>query len=121
VNFNSLLCLEVMWAEGLKDSDFIGKTDPYAVVTFEEEVGAPKKRKTATLNNNLNPVWNAKMYFLLTESCERFRVDVYDEDIGRDDRLGHATILRREPHLRHERYEEPYPLRVVKVEELQLP
>jgi Ca2+-dependent lipid-binding protein len=36
------------------------------------------------------------MYFLVSEECKQLKVEIYDEDIGRDDKLGHCHILRKD-------------------------
>jgi Ca2+-dependent lipid-binding protein len=95
--------VELVRCADLRDADAVGKSDPYAVVEFAENDGMPRRRRTHTLENNLNPEWNVTKYFLLADECKSFRVDVFDEDVGRDDRLGHCTILRAEAHLRERR------------------
>merc|ERR1711892_409196 len=45
--------LETIQAKDLIKADLIGKSDPYAVVTYGDD-----KIKTKTIKNNLNPQWN---------------------------------------------------------------
>jgi Ca2+-dependent lipid-binding protein len=94
--FKALLKIEVVSATGLKDTDAIGKADPYAVVSFDENEAEPRKQQTHVIKDTLNPVWNSSLYFLATDEFKSFKVEIFDEDVGRDDKLGHANILRRE-------------------------
>jgi len=64
-----------------KDTKFIGKSDPYCVVT----VGGVSDR-TPTIQNDLNPVWNEKMPFFIAKKPEKMTLEVFDEDnVGDDD------------------------------------
>jgi len=102
-SFKSLLKIDIVQAAGLKDTDGIGKADPYVVVSFEEHEAAPRKQQTHVIKDTLNPVWNSSLYFLANDEFKSFKVEVFDEDIGRDDKLGHANVLRREIEVRHTR------------------
>eukprot|EP00475_Leptophrys_vorax_P042676 TRINITY_DN80502_c0_g1_i1.p1 TRINITY_DN80502_c0_g1~~TRINITY_DN80502_c0_g1_i1.p1 ORF type:complete len:285 (+),score=79.37 TRINITY_DN80502_c0_g1_i1:33-887(+) len=95
-SFRSILKIDVVQASNLKDTDGIGKGDPYVVVSFDDHEAAPEKQKTHVINNTLNPVWNSSLYFLATDEFKSFRVEVFDEDIGRDDKVGHVNVLRRD-------------------------
>merc|ERR1711874_796287 len=65
-----------------------GKADPYTVLTVGKE-----KFKTETVKNNQNPEWNYTIKFDLTKDTkEEITVEVFDEDIGKDDRLGDTKI-----------------------------
>jgi Ca2+-dependent lipid-binding protein len=55
----------------------------------------------------LNPVWNSTFFFLASDECKSFRIDLYDKDVvGRDDSLGHCTILRKDRDERHLPYQD---------------
>jgi Ca2+-dependent lipid-binding protein len=100
-HYTGLLRVFVKCANNLKDTDIGGKSDPYAVITFDHtKEGAPKKQKTHVINNNLNPVWNANLFFLVSDECKQFKVELFDEDIGKDDKLGHVHILRKDEDVR---------------------
>ncbi|EYU25709.1 hypothetical protein MIMGU_mgv1a024653mg, partial [Erythranthe guttata] len=67
----------------------VGKSDPYVVVHIRPLF----KVKTKVIDNNLNPVWN-EMFELIAEDKETqsLILEVFDEDIGDDKRLGVAKL-----------------------------
>ncbi|XP_055817343.1 calcium-dependent lipid-binding protein-like [Solanum dulcamara] len=85
------LIVTVVKANGLKNHEMIGKSDPYAVVHIRPLF----KVKTKTIDNNLNPVWD-QTFELIAEDKETqsLFVEVFDKDnIGQDERMG-VTKLR---------------------------
>eukprot|EP00741_Cyanophora_paradoxa_P007110 tig00001093_g6881.t1 len=85
-----LIVVRVLEARGLKDTDMVGKSDPYAVV----KLGAKSKR-TRTIRNNLNPVWNEEVQLDFKEGVDEteLNIQIWDEDVGLpDDFLGQVTI-----------------------------
>jgi len=100
-HYTGLLRVFVKQAAGLKDTDIAGKSDPYAVITFDHtKEGAPKKQKTHVINNTLTPVWNCDLFFLVSDECKQFKVELFDEGIGSDDKLGYCHILRKDEDVR---------------------
>lgn len=83
------LTLTVVKANNLKNMEMIGKSDPYTVVHIRPLF----KVKTKVVDNNLNPVWN-QTFELIAEDKETqsLIVEVFDEDIGQDKRLGIAKL-----------------------------
>lgn len=79
------LRLTVVKANDLKNMEMIGTSDPYAVVYIRPLV----KFKTQVIDDNLNPVWD-KTFNLIVEDKETqsLIIEVLDEDIGQDKRLG---------------------------------
>ncbi|PHT39865.1 hypothetical protein CQW23_18719 [Capsicum baccatum] len=83
------LIVTVVRANGLKNHEMIGKSDPYAVVHIRPLF----KVKTKTIDNNLNPVWD-QTFELIAEDKETqsLILEVFDKDIGQDERMGVAKL-----------------------------
>ncbi|KAJ9118636.1 hypothetical protein QFC22_003856 [Naganishia vaughanmartiniae] len=86
-----VLHVRVHSAEGLKQSDTIGSSDPYCVASFAK-YGKPLW-STRTILNTLNPRWEEDAFILIQaeaiESGERLRLIVFDSDrFSNDDPLG---------------------------------
>ncbi|KAG1362467.1 synaptotagmin-4 [Cocos nucifera] len=84
------LTLTIVKANGLKNMEMIGKSDPYVVLYVRPMF----KVKTKVINNNLNPVWN-ETFELIAEDKETQSVilEVFDEDnLAQDKRLGIAKL-----------------------------
>lgn len=79
------LKVTVVKANGLKNMEMIGKSDPYVVLYIRPLF----KVKTKVIDNNLNPVWD-QSFELIAEDKETqsLILEVYDKDIGQDKRLG---------------------------------
>merc|ERR1712042_278567 len=66
----------------------VAKADPYVHITLGKQ-----KAKSKTVKNNHNPEWNFDATFEVDQNTpETMRVDVFDEDLGKDDILGHKVL-----------------------------
>ena len=83
------LSLDLHKAANLPKTDLIGKSDPYAVISFGDE-----KEKTKTVKNSQNPEWNFKLDIPVDETGPQdIKIDVFDKDvIGKDKLLGSANL-----------------------------
>jgi Ca2+-dependent lipid-binding protein len=81
-------------------ADGIGKSDPYVKFTLIKDNFGPFDTKFGTQEsshkmNDLNPTYNEEFIFHGTpDSLENLvlEVEVFDDDIGRDDKLGKCKI-----------------------------
>lgn len=77
-------------ASGLNNADtfFGGKSDPYAIISWNGKVLG----KTKTLDNTLHPIWNEEFEFDVAEEG-LLRIEVYDHDVFfKDDLLGKVEM-----------------------------
>ena len=83
------LHLNLIKAEDLPKTDLIGKSDPYAVISIDDE-----QHKTAVVKNSQNPEWNFQLDVPVDEDGpQNINIDVYDKDrIGKDKLLGSAQL-----------------------------
>jgi Ca2+-dependent lipid-binding protein len=83
------LTVQVLKATNLKNLEMVGKSDPYVRLY----VRVLFKEKTRVIDNNLNPVWNEKFEFdVEDQETQSLILDVKDEDIGTDKKLGITSI-----------------------------
>ncbi|CAI9770292.1 unnamed protein product [Fraxinus pennsylvanica] len=83
------LTVTVLRANNLKNKELIGKSDPYVVVYIRPLF----KVKTKVIDNNLNPVWNEKFELIVEDKeTQSLIVEVFDKDVGQDERLGVAKL-----------------------------
>ncbi|KAM7261114.1 hypothetical protein ACFE04_026589 [Oxalis oulophora] len=83
------LTVTVVKANSLKNKEMIGKSDPYVALHIRPLF----KVKTPVVENNLNPVWNLTFELLAEDKeTQSLFLEVYDEDIGQDKKLGVAKL-----------------------------
>ncbi|KAH8973496.1 hypothetical protein BDL97_01G050700 [Sphagnum fallax] len=83
------LTVQVIKATNLKNLEMVGKSDPYVRLY----VRVLFKEKTRVIDNNLNPVWNEQFEFdVEDQETQSLILDVKDEDIGTDKKLGITSI-----------------------------
>ncbi|XP_039047937.1 synaptotagmin-5-like isoform X2 [Hibiscus syriacus] len=83
------LTVTVAKANDLKNMEMIGKSDPYVVVHIRPLF----KVKTKVIENNLHPVWNETFELIVEDrETQALTVEVFDQDIGQDKRLGIAKF-----------------------------
>jgi|Transcript_8269 Ca2+-dependent lipid-binding protein len=69
-----------------------GSSDPYVIVKLCEGDKVEDKKQTKTVNNNVNPEYDEKFKFKDIDHPARHKLkfEIWDSDIGRDDKLGHG-------------------------------
>ena len=88
-----LLRVHVRKASGLKNSELLGKSDPYCVVKVASRWRGEATARTVTIKNDLNPVWRQTLVLRCAlDTSSTLQLRVLDEDIGRDDVLGTANL-----------------------------
>ena len=82
------LMVTVHKAKKLEKRGFFGKGDHYVVLTIGD-----KQYRSETINNNQDPEWQFKSTVKLNDGMpNKIKLEVFDDDIGKDDYLGQATI-----------------------------
>ncbi|KAI7756134.1 hypothetical protein M8C21_013444 [Ambrosia artemisiifolia] len=71
--------VKLVQAQGLKNKDIIGKSDPYAELYIR-----PLRNKMQTskvINNDLNPIWNEHFEFVVEDvSTQHLTVKIFDDE-----------------------------------------
>lgn len=82
-----ILEVKLVQARGLTNKDIVGKSDPFAKVYVRPIKDRIKKSKT--INNDLNPIWNEHFEFIVEDaSTQNLVIKVYD-----DEGLGAAELI----------------------------
>jgi len=103
MSFTWLMKIDVVRCSDLHDIDVFTKISPYVRVHFGEGNGTPHFARSHTCKHETNPEYNFSVYSLLSDTCPSFRVEVFDDDLLKDSKLGHCTILRAEDDSRWDR------------------
>ena len=84
----SSLTFTIAKAKDLEKSDFIGKSDPYVVLSYKD-----KTVKSKTINNSQSPVWNFSLILEVDHADPGYiEVEIFDEDYTADDKIGNTTV-----------------------------
>jgi Ca2+-dependent lipid-binding protein len=88
-DFEGSLLVDLVKARNLVKADIMGKSDPYAVLTFGKQ-----KDKTNTIKNTLEPQWDHHAEFKVPDgNADKVHVEVFDADkLGKDKSLGMADV-----------------------------
>lgn len=74
-----ILEVKLVQAKELSNKDLIGKSDPFASVFIRPLRNRTKKTKT--INNQLNPIWNESFEFVVEDpSTQHVTIRVYDDE-----------------------------------------
>lgn len=81
----------------LSDGDWLGKTDPYVTFVLEQDNWVwdqtMGKCTSTKKSNDLNPIYGETFTFPVTSLNNLvLKVNVYDDDIGFDDKVGACEI-----------------------------
>merc|ERR1711936_418537 len=80
--------ITVYKAKDIEKKGMFGKADPYVKMTLGKQ-----KAKSSTVKNDHNPEWNFKASFDVDQNVnETIHIDVFDDDLGKDDYLGNTTL-----------------------------
>ncbi|XVE63663.1 hypothetical protein DITRI_Ditri07aG0037800 [Diplodiscus trichospermus] len=74
-----ILEVKLVQARDLTNKDIIGKSDPYAVLYVRPLPDKTKKSKT--INNELNPIWNEHYEFVIEDvTTQHLVIRIYDDE-----------------------------------------
>lgn len=83
-----VLVITVHKANNVEKKGLVGKADPYVVLQYGQQ-----KIKSLTVNNNQNPVWHLTGYLdIEQEGSPELLIELFDEDVGKDESLGQTII-----------------------------
>ncbi|XP_026454630.1 synaptotagmin-5-like isoform X2 [Papaver somniferum] len=85
--------VKLVQAKELTNKDIIGKSDPYAVVYIRPL--ADRMKKSKTINNQLNPIWNEHFEFIVEDaSTQHLIVKIFDDEgVQASELIGCAQVL----------------------------
>ncbi|GAV83583.1 LOW QUALITY PROTEIN: C2 domain-containing protein [Cephalotus follicularis] len=85
-----VLSVTVISAEELPATDFMGKSDPYVVLTMKK---SETRNKTRVVNDSLNPVWNQTFDFVVEDGLHDMLIlEVWDHDTFGKDYMGRCIL-----------------------------
>ncbi|XBI59507.1 hypothetical protein VPH35_040555 [Triticum aestivum] len=88
--------VKLVQARDLTNKDLIGKSDPFATLYIRPLPDKTKRSKT--INNDLNPIWNEHFEFIVEDAdTQSVTVKIYDDDgIQESDLIGCAQVSLRD-------------------------
>ncbi|KDP30233.1 hypothetical protein JCGZ_17015 [Jatropha curcas] len=90
VIIRGVLSVTIISAEDLPVVDFMGKADPYVVLTMKK---SETRNKTRVVNDSLNPVWNQTFDFVVEDGLhDMLIVEVWDHDTFGKDYMGRCIL-----------------------------
>lgn len=84
----ALLDVQIVQAKLTRDTEAIGKMDPFA----EVKLGAMTKRTSVKDNVGKEPVWNEQYTLPIVNPLDKLIVTVFDEDVTTNDVVGTVEI-----------------------------
>jgi hypothetical protein len=93
------LKVTIVQASDLINQDFVGKSDPYVIVKFNDKVA-----RSETIRETLEPFWNFIVNLDINDVKSEVIIEVFDDDYGRDNYEGGLTLTVEEL-LKHADYE----------------
>lgn len=78
--------IKPLGAELAEDHDILGKSDPYCII----HIGGQKFQTKPHSGAGKKPKWNET--FTFNGNANELKVQVYDDDIGKDDYYGEGTL-----------------------------
>jgi len=84
------LRMVIVGARGLRDADWVGKSDPYCVC--EVLTKPDTKVQTPVIKNTLNPTWDHETEITRFQPGDILVFKVYDQDVGKSDFLGTVSL-----------------------------
>jgi len=83
------LNVEIISASGLKDTELIGKSDPYVVLS----VGKTQRKSKVAKDQPTTPAWNETFTLPVLETDTDLSLTIKNDDtLGRDEEMGHILI-----------------------------
>merc|ERR1719312_446082 len=91
INITGHLKIKIFEAKNLKNTEIIGKSDPYVSIQYEEEIVRSETKK-----NTLTPSWNWETSVDLKDFRSDLILTIFDSDkIGKDQKMG-SIIFKKE-------------------------
>lgn len=97
-----LLSITVLKANNLIKGDWIGENDCYVVLSLEPlssqgSKGKNSDQQTEThqktqIHDGRNPIFNEKLIFPVADKLDTLHVQIWDEDLDKDDLLGQGSL-----------------------------